>query len=145
MDYFALAEELIQHMFIVNREKRGKSVDEKMRGETFVLGFIREQNAAVVPSEIGDEGCVSSARVAVILNSLERKGLIIRMIDPSDRRRILVNITEEGRIVAEDHKRKMLEHFAQMMKMLGEHDAKEYVRIVKKLSECVEIQKIEAN
>ncbi|MCL2085183.1 MAG: MarR family winged helix-turn-helix transcriptional regulator, partial [Oscillospiraceae bacterium] len=83
----------------------------------------------------GDEMRVSSARVAAALNSLEQKGLITRQINKDDRRKILVGVTEHGKKMAEKHRQDVIGVAAKLLNLLGEHDAKEYVRITGKLAE----------
>ena len=89
----------------------------------------------MIPSDISKEMGISSARIAAALNSLEEKGFITRRIDTDDRRRILVDLTKCGRTEVEKHKSEVKTTTANMMKYLGEHDAKELVRIMKRLSD----------
>jgi DNA-binding MarR family transcriptional regulator len=65
---------------------------------------------------------------------LEKKGLITRKIDPNNRSKIIIEITAEGEAVAKEENKIALESTVKMLEYLGEHDAKEYVRIIKKLS-----------
>lgn len=50
----------------------------------------------MVPSEISDDLAVTRANISNLLNSLEKAGRIQRNFDPTNRRRILVNLTPEG-------------------------------------------------
>ena len=88
-----------------------------------------------MPREISHEMGISSARIAGTLNGLERKGLITRQIDTSDRRRILVDLTPKGKTLVEERRQEALERVTKMFSKLGEHDAREYVRITAKLAE----------
>lgn len=137
MDYFELAIELLNGMQSLHKVKSQRNINEAMQGETFVLKYIAHHNGDVLPGEIGQKMDVSSARIAAALNSLEKKGLITRQINTSDRRQILVGITKEGKDLAEKHQKTVLEAIAKMLELLGEHDAKEYVRIMKKLAEII--------
>jgi len=137
MDYPALATQLLDSMQALHKFRPQKHINEAMHGEAFVLRFIMVQNGDVLPSEISSEMGVSSARVAAALNSLESKGLIIRQIDLSDRRKILVSITQEGRALAEGQERAVVEGTAKMLALLGKQDAKEHVRIMGRLAEIL--------
>ena len=144
MDYPALAAELLGNMQSLRKAKAQKHIDESLHGEAFVLHYIANHDGDVLPGEIGGEMGVSSARIAVTLNGLESKGLITRHIDLSDRRKILVGITPEGKALAEKQQQAVLEGASKMLALLGEQDAKNYVRIVGRLSEimsanCIEI------
>lgn len=134
MDYKELASELMQKMYVLNKVRPHRQINESMQGEAFVLKYLAYHGGSVLPSEISNVMGISSARIAATLNSLERKGLITRNIDTGDRRRILVNLTSEGKTVADEHNQQILEKTSNMLSLLGEHDAREYVRITGKLA-----------
>ena len=135
MDYLVLASEFMKNMLELNRVRPHKSLDAAMQGELFVLLYLAERNTEILPGEISAEMNVSSARVAQSLNGLEKKGWITRKIDAADRRRILVNLTPAGLEEAQAHTRHMIETTADMLALLGEDDAREYVRIIGKLAQ----------
>ncbi|MCL1828739.1 MAG: MarR family transcriptional regulator [Oscillospiraceae bacterium] len=134
MDYGELAFELIKGMKALHKIKTHRSINDALQGEAFVLDCIALGDGDVLPGEIGQEMNVSSARVAAALNSLEKKGLITRRIDTNDRRKILIGITPEGKKLAETHQSAVLGLAAKMLELLGDPDATEYVRIMKKLT-----------
>lgn len=135
MDYTSLAREFMGIMFQLRKRSTQKMLSESMHGEIFVLNYISGHAGNVIPSEISNELGVSTARVAATLNSLESKGLITRKIDVSDRRRILVEMTPAGKEQVEKHFQMVMETTANMLRYLGEHDAKEYIRIMGRLAE----------
>lgn len=139
MDYTTLAAELLDKMQMLRKASPQKYIDEALRGETFVLFFIAMHGDTVLPGEIGNEMNVSSARVAQTLNSIEKKGWITRQIDEGDRRRILVRLTPEGKKAAEKHHQAVITLALKMLSLLGEDDAKEYVRITGKLAEIISV------
>lgn len=135
MDYTELAVELIQKMKVLHRAKSQKNMNGALQGEQFVLHYLLHQGGDVLPGEISNEMDVSSARVATALNSLENKGLITRQIDKSDRRRIIVSLTAKGRDAAKKHKQAIVQEMAEVLALLGEEDAKEFIRIIGRLVE----------
>lgn len=135
MDYSKLAEEFLQNTYRLSRHSMYKKINESMHGEIFALQYIASQKGAVQPSEISNMTHVSSARIAATLNSLESKGLITRRIDSKDRRRILVELTPNGKEEANKYFHKILKKVSYILSELGEHDATEFVRIINKLSE----------
>jgi len=135
MDYEALAIEMLGKMQALRKTRPQKHINESLHGEAFVLHYIAQRGGNVLPGEISGEMNVSSARVAVALNSLESKGLITRQIDTSDRRKILVRITPEGKALEEKHQRIVIEGAAKLLALLGERDAVEYIRITGRLAE----------
>lgn len=137
MDYTALAREYMEVLFQMRNRKSSKKISDSMHGEHFVLAYLAKHGGSVIPSEISNEMGISSARIAATLNSLEAKGLVTRRIDERDRRRILVELTDSGRHREAAHAKHMLDVMVHMLEDLGEEDAKEFLRILKKLSNRV--------
>ena len=137
MDYSALAEELLEKMQLLHKAKSQRDISDALQGEAFVLSYIARQGGGVLPGEIGHVMDVSSARIAQTLGSIEKKGWVTRRIDPGDRRKIIVKLTPEGRAEAEKHRRAVTGLAVEMLRLMGERDAAEYVRITGKLADAV--------
>lgn len=135
MDYSGLANEFMEIMSQMRKHNIHKPISESMQGEMHVLYHIYKHKDYAMPSEISNEICVSTARVAATLNSLEKKGLITRKIDVNDRRRILVELTPSGMEQIEKHRQMIMEFTIKLLRYLGENDAKEYVRIMRRLAQ----------
>lgn len=60
-----------------------------------VLGVLRD-HGAMSPSELGDRLIVTRATVTGLLDSLERRGFVLRSANPTDRRSLTVEITPAG-------------------------------------------------
>ena len=135
MDYNKLAEEFLHQNSRMRRARPQRVINDAGRGESFVLRFIFDNEGDILPSEISKEVKLSTARIATTLNSLESKELITRKIDPQDRRKIIVRITDEGRTIATKQHQVVIDEIAEMLEKLGEHDAKEYVRILGKIAD----------
>lgn len=133
MDYAKLAAEFLEWMHLLRKLRPQKNFGEAIQGEAFILQYLANHDADVLPGEIGKEMNVSSARIAQALNSIEKKGLITRAIDKRDRRQIRVQLTAAGRSAADEHLQEVIGHTTRMLQSLGEEDAKEYVRITAKL------------
>ena len=135
MDYTNLAREFMEIMNQMRKCNIHKPISDSMHGEIFVRLYISKHEYNVIPSEISNEVGISTARVAATLNSLEKKGMITRKIDVNDRRRILVEMTPSGREQIENHFKMIMKITTNMLSYLGENDAKEYVRIMRRLAE----------
>ena len=140
MDYSKLADEFLMLMHLLRRLKPQLKITESMHGEAFALYHIAARGEHMIPSEISSAVGISGARIAATLNSLENKGFITRQIDPSDRRRILVTLTETGKKQEETRRRQLSETIEKIMRQLGEHDAKEYIRITRKIAELAQME-----
>lgn len=137
MDYEKLAHEYMEVMHQMRRRKTQKQLNDSMHGENFVLFFIHKHEGNVIPSDLSNEMGITSARIAATLNSLEGKGFITRRIDIEDRRRILVDLTDAGREQVQNQYQMIMKAITNMLQFIGEDDAKEFLRILKKLADKV--------
>lgn len=137
MDMDALAQEYFACGRILNRgpirEARASS-----EGELCVLGYLSEAQGETTPTGLSEEFRISTARVANVLNSLERKGYVRRERSLEDRRRVYLHITEAGRALARREKEDALACIRGMLTDLGEADAAEYVRISKRIVSLIQ-------
>lgn len=65
------------------------------------LAVLDGASEALTPSEIADRVLVASATMTATLDALERRGWVRRVPNPADRRSVLVEITSDGRAVAD--------------------------------------------
>ncbi len=65
------------------------------------LAVLDGAGEALTPSEIADRVLVASATMTATLDALERRGWVRRIPNPADRRSVLVEITDDGRSVAD--------------------------------------------
>lgn len=103
------------------------------RGELCLLTHLKRRNDPVLPGELSEAMSVSTARVARLLKTLEDRALIHRSIDPTDRRRIIVKLTEEGEkhleaVYVRTHKRA-----SAVIEALGAEDTEAFIRIAEKI------------
>ena len=113
--------------------EEGRSCMAVSRGELCLLMHLKRQSDLVLPSELSEAMSVSTARVARLLKTLEDRALIQRSIDPTDRRRIIVKLTEEGEryleaVYARTHKRA-----SAVIEALGAEDTEAFIRIAEKI------------
>ena len=134
MDYTDLSREFLKIIFRFYRVKQQKLLNSAMQGEAFALLYIAQHDDEVVPSDVENEMCISSARTAAVLNGLENKKLITRRIDSNDRRRTILKLTPEGEEQAAKSTDQLLDLGNKMLEFLGENDAGEYVRIMGRLA-----------
>ena len=107
------------------------------KGELFILGYLLNKNAPAPPSELSEALKSSNARISNALSTLEKKGQIHREIDTSNRRFILVSLTEVGRERIETMLHQMRAHMLEVLTEMGKDDAEEFVRLLKKFFEIM--------
>lgn len=128
-----LAEKLVDETELLFRHGPQKQIGKSARGECFVLRCLARSTVPLLPSDLSEQIHASTARIAVVLNRLEKKGYVSRAIDATDRRRILVTMTEEGREYVETVRAQLCENMKRLLEELGEQDAREYLRITKRI------------
>lgn len=133
MDCEVLAEMLVDQTELLFRHGSHKLIGKNARGECFVLRCLARSKAPLLPSDLSEQSHASTARIAVVLNTLEKKGLISRAIDPTDRRRILVSLTNVGQEYVAVVRTQLREDMKHLLEELGEQDAREYLRITKRI------------
>ena len=133
MDCEGLAEMLVDQTELLFRHGPHKLIGKNARGECFVLRCLARSKAPLLPSDLSEQSHASTARIAVVLNTLEKKGLISRAIDPTDRRRILVSLTNVGQEYVAVVRTQLREDMKHLLEELGEQDAREYLRITKRI------------
>ena len=107
------------------------------KGELFVLQFLSMRKNAVIPSELSIALNASTARISALLGNLEKKGQIVRDIDKSNRRNILVTITEEGRKRAETEMKEIQSLMTRVFIDMGEEDTSEFIRLTSQFFELM--------
>jgi len=120
---------------VSGRRNAMEQIGRSGKGELFILRFLCDKDAAVLPSEISDAMHSSNARISAALGSLEKKGQIHREIDTANRRNILVTITEKGRERIRLNMKQMHKQMVDIFTEMGECDAVEFVRLIKRFSE----------
>jgi len=107
-------------------------------GESFALHHLIHHDGLSYPSELLEEAGTSSARIAAILKSLEKKGHIVRGVDPEDRRKTVVTITTEGLQRTNGELDEMSRNFREVFRRLGKEDTEEFLRILRRFLDIVE-------
>ena len=67
-----------------------------MRLKEFVMLAHLREHAPIPQQDLGEILCIDANNLVLLLNELESRGFAYRRRDPSDRRRHLVEITDEG-------------------------------------------------
>ncbi|NLJ30182.1 MAG: winged helix DNA-binding protein [Clostridiales bacterium] len=120
------------------------------RGEFFMLHQVarleRKKDGKAPGGKISDLSAateMSKPAVSQMLNSLEDKGLVERIMTKSDRRVVYVRLTEKGRERLDATARQMNELLDRVVKELGPEDTEELTRLFIKLYQIMEKMKTE--
>lgn len=141
-DFTGLARELeaefAQIGHLVTAETRNAT-----RGEMAALFNLGQAEGPLTPSELAAATHVTSARMANILGALEEKGLVTRSHSTEDRRRVEVVATPAGKEHIESCLAKRDEVFGSFLAELGEKDARELLRIIRRSRQIMEARREE--
>jgi DNA-binding MarR family transcriptional regulator len=66
------------------------------------LAVLEGAGRPLSPTEISERLLVTTASTTSLLDTLEGRGLVTRLPDPDDRRKQLVNLTDDGRALVDD-------------------------------------------
>ncbi len=139
----SLNEELLNaiHRFTIILRRKRMSADIVFH-EFVVLRNIlmiqTERNNSIYPSDLSDKLNLSRSYVTAVLNSLENKNFILRTLDTSDRRRILVRITDKGRHIFDDMAAKELEQADILISGLTNEKTLNLILLLNQASEILE-------
>ena len=96
MYYESLAYQLLNLRVKMLQVPAHKEISKLMRGEMFVLNYLKEHDGVVHPKELSEKLAVSTARIARLLKHMEEQGTIVRFTDANDSRQVVVRMTEQG-------------------------------------------------
>ncbi|MBQ9979911.1 MAG: transcriptional regulator [Oscillospiraceae bacterium] len=133
MDYYALAEELMQLRVSSEQIQLERSLSCMTKGELFVLNYLYSHQKVAYPKELSKSMLVSTARIAAILNHLQKNGYIERTTDPRDNRQIIVTLTKAGEQMVKGRRAETLQVAVDFLRQLGPEDAAEYIRLQRKI------------
>ncbi len=113
-------------------------IDRSSEGENKVLGLLYETKENLSAGKISSLLHLTTARVAVILSSLEEKGMIRKLPDESDRRRTIVEITEKGKQHTEAIYWELLDCMDYLVEHIGSEKMNAFVDTLKEICTLAE-------
>ena len=129
MDFFEqVAREQVRAM-ILNHARREDLSQVFSQGEMRLLGCLNAGADGRTAGELSTLLDLSTARIAAILNNLERKGAITRVRDTADRRRVVVRLTDQGRHEVQTSLDEAVACLSEVYRRMGEADTRELLRL----------------
>lgn len=101
-------------------------------------------NGSTTASQLAREVALSQATITGILDRLEARGLITRRRDAQDRRRVNLEVTEEGRSLVEKAPLPLQQRFATRLMELPEVDQALIDGVLSRIVEMMEAEDLEA-
>lgn len=132
MNFDSLADELFYLMTQFSRDSFQEHSRNFATGEMAILYYLNKIQNGASAGDICSYMNVTTGRIASALNSLERKNYIQRKNHDVDKRKVIVYITDSGRKYIISHYENGLMLSQGMLDILGENDAKELIRLMRK-------------
>lgn len=129
MDFFEQVAREQVHAMILNHARREDLSQVFSQGEMRLLGCLNAGADGRTAGELSTLLDLSTARIAAILNNLERKGAITRARDTADRRRVVVRLTEQGRNEVQTSFNEAVACLSEVYRRMGEADTRELLRL----------------
>ena len=134
--YALKAIEAFQNIMSGKQMDMVESINRCNNGELFVLQFLAMRSGSpVLPSELSAALQASMARISALLGALEKKGQLVREIDRTNRRNILVTITEAGNARVQAEMADLHERMAGIFVDMGEVDTADFIRLTRRFIE----------
>ena len=138
--------ELRQELFdVADRMRRSRVAPPAPAGLTPVeartvmkLGFMEREGKVVRPGDVARICRLSPSAISQTLKSLETKGLIVRTRAEGDCRAVSIELTDEGRAMNEAGRKLHDARVDDLIAFLGEDDARELIRIMRRMFEFEE-------
>ena len=129
-----LTEELVRLLDEHPREARDNRFSSTLCGEMAVMRLLHNSRQKMTAGELSSRLDMTTSRIAAVLGSLEKKGLLKRENDEIDRRRVLVSLTQAGDALCEKRRQHFMKKIEMMLNMMGA-DAPDFVRLLRRTFE----------
>lgn len=95
--------------------------------------ILDRQGTPMFPGVVAGLLLVTPASMTSLFDTLERRGLVTRRHDPDDRRRVLVGITEAGRVLVDQFVPEAIALSGAVMEDLSAAERRQLVRLLGKV------------
>lgn len=133
MDYREQAEELYHILANKNNSKIPKLFDDGLRGIYPILRILRDSGSEILPGDIARIMDISTARVAVAIKTLEKKGYISRIPASYDGRKIILKITPSGLQALSERETYIYEFTETFLRKVSIDEAQTFIETARKI------------
>lgn len=91
--------------------------------------------AGLNPSDLSERLGVTRNTVSSLIRSLEEDGFITRRLDPEDRRRFIIGLTEQGRAHVHRHARRHFSMLGDCFSVLDQEEQEALIRLLHRLGQ----------
>ena len=113
-------------------------LDELHKGTGLLLAYLDMADGVVCAGDIAKEMGVSTARIAAILNKMEKSGFIRRQTAADDARKTVVTLTKLGQAWIQKTKDQMLNRVELLLERVDKEDVWEFIRLSQKIKAAMD-------
>lgn len=135
MIYMELARQLAEIDMKVMKNSEYKRMTDTIRGEGVLLSYLVCHNNMATPSELSEALDVSTARIAVLLNKMEKKGLLERQRHPDNKRNTIVKLLPKGEKLHKENEETFNLYVMGFFEHIGKEKAQLFVQLQGELAE----------
>jgi len=106
-------------------------LNDSVQGQTYVIGYLSDGDKTV--TELAEAINVSTARMAVIVNNLEKQGKVERLKSKKDKRVTIVHLTDKGYETIDCVRNFLKERIEKAIAILGQEEFDRFVSDLYKL------------
>lgn len=133
MTYLDLARQLAEINKRMLKISEYRKMTDANRGEGVLLGYLARHDHEATPAELSEALGVSTARIAVLLNKMERKQLVERQKHPDNHKNTIVRLLPEGKKLKEEQEEAFNHNVVKFFETLGEEKAALFVTLQKEM------------
>jgi DNA-binding MarR family transcriptional regulator len=97
------------------------------------LGILADAGSALPPHQIAERLIISRATVTGLLDSLEKRGYVRRLPHSSDRRMLLIELTDSGRQVAHEFRQRVHQHETEWLSGFNQMEREQLIALLRRL------------
>ncbi len=97
------------------------------------LGILADAGSALPPHQIAERLIISRATVTGLLDSLEKRGYVRRLPHSSDRRMLLIELTDSGRQVAHEFRQLVHQHEKTWLSGFNQTEQEQLIALLRRL------------
>ncbi len=135
MERDILAKSMMDAFDSINKQELFEKMKITFKGENLMLAILMKMGGKATPGELIQYTECTAARLTAIAKSLESKGFVKRIQNSEDKRSTIIEMTSEGISKFMLLQKEAIESIFNLIEKLGENDAREFIRLVQRLSE----------
>ncbi|HEX3009008.1 MAG TPA: MarR family transcriptional regulator [Bacteroidales bacterium] len=127
---------MMNEMFRIMRKRTGEQTEAKLTFDQFgLLYFINKEENEVIQKDVADVMCKDKSAILRMIDTLEEKELVRRVIDKDDRRKNRLMVTKKGKRTIEQSLQIEKELTNELLEGIDQSDLESFKRVINHIQE----------